>query len=734
MNKRPRKLGRFFSLFLAFLMVTSVVFGMHLTVKAAEITKTEKIYDIAVVFDNSGSMYDNQAWCRAKYAMEIFASMLNYERDKLHIFPMWEITTDGSQPDSGGSYAAIEVKSKEDIDKISNIYTVHPSNTPFAPISEAYDYLNSSSADEKWLIVLTDGEFNQDSRGKNASIDLQTRLSTLASKSIKVQYLGFGEASKLNANEANFFFAKKSSDTSLKDDLIGICNSIFQRSVLPSNRLSGNSLKLDLSMKNLIVFVQGANAKIDSLKDSNGKTIKEALNSGQRKYSKIAARKYNNAPVDTSLAGQVVTFAACPKGEYTLSYSGTDSVQIFYEPDVDIDVSLVNNDGEQITGKDDFVAGEYTVTSKIVDGKTREDVTSHELMGKDVKLKTRIKASKDDKYKDYDNGSKIRFEPDEKTTVCIEGTYLGKYKISSKDDPDLAWLSNINVQPPFAELAIKASVLQQDSWYIIKDHNKWKPVRVDMTLDGRPLTDEELSRTNLRVDASNGLKVRYEPLPGESAYNIYISQNEKGEYIKPETGSYKINVAATYTNEFEKKTVSNSDDVQFKIQKYSLLVRRLIIIGTILLILLILTAITIFLHKIKVFPNGIDTENSSYTKGGKGVGVAAASLSVANKSLFKKTGNISVRSTKGSMAVSLTIEAVHPLFRWLYNYQKPSRRRYKITGISASGMDYVTVNGTSYKKDTYSEINEICSDQTSVEFSKMSGGVRHIVKADLMNK
>ena len=77
------------SLLLTLLMVLNVFAILPLTANAAK--KTEKSYEIAIVFDNSGSMYENQgkSWCRAKYAMEIFASMLNYDKgDKLWIYPL----------------------------------------------------------------------------------------------------------------------------------------------------------------------------------------------------------------------------------------------------------------------------------------------------------------------------------------------------------------------------------------------------------------------------------------------------------------------------------------------------------------------------------------------------------------------------------------------------------------------------------------------------------------------
>lgn len=735
MKKKSWKYCKSFSLLLALLMIASTFLIFPLTTSAATITKTEKSYDIAVVFDNSGSMYQNQGWCRAKYAMEIFASMLNYEKDRLHIFPMWEVTTDGSQPNSGGSYSMIEIKDKKDIDKISNLYTVNPSNTPFAPITEANNYLHTSHADEKWLIILTDGAFNQEARGQSSAIDLQKRASSLASKEIKVQYLGFGGAIALKSNEANNFFAKKSSDTSLKDDLIEICNSIFQRSVLPGNCLSGEKLNLNLSMKNVIVFAQGANAKITSMKDSNEKEVTVSLDSGQRKYSNIKAKGYVNAPIDTSLAGQVVTFTSCPKGEYTLSCSGADKIQVFYEPDVAIDISFTNSDGQKIKNPDEFVAGEYTVNSRIVDAKTNEDVTSHELMGNNVKLNTYVKVSKDSERKEYKNGSKITFEPNNSTEIWVEGEYLGKYKISSKDDPKWKWLDNIEIKSKTVDFKIEATVLQSQSWFNIKDHDNWKPIRVVMTLDGQPLTDEQLAKTKMSVTSSGTGKLEYrcEPVQGESSYNIYIAQDESAKYVEPNTGNYELSITTTYKDEYEKNILSNKTKVSFEIHRYNKLIQDLIFFGVFLLVLLFLAIITMILHKIVALPK-ITIENSKYRVNGSVAGGVRAVLTVTNNGLFKKTGIITISSTQGAFGTSLTIEAAHNLFKFPFRYQSSNIRSYRITGIKLGDASSITVSAVTYDKHNINEFVPIfVTSRTSVEVEKNVQGTKKHLETDIVN-
>lgn len=572
------------------------------TTQAATVSKTVKTYEIAVVFDNSGSMYDNQAWCRAKYAMEIFSSMLHYDNgDVLKIFPMWPVTTDGSKPESGGSYSGIEIRGSSDINKISNLYTVSPSNTPFAPILEANEALQGSSAKEKWLVVLTDGAFNQiertDSARQMSSDDLRGRLLSISSTGIKVQYLGFGGATLLNSEEGQNFYAMKSTDQSLKDDLISICNTIFQRSVLPGKYIDGKTINLDMSMKSLIVFAQGSDANVTGLKNENGKTIGIKLDSGQRRFSNISAGgRYANAPADNTLAGQVVTFDACPKGKYELIYNGADAIEYFYEPDVDIKMTLTNDDGEEVDyTQGNIASGEYTVNYGIVDAVTGEDVTKAELMGNDVYLHSKVRRS-DGAETPFENGEKITLQPDDSTKLIVEGTYLKDYTISTEDDPLAFPDLKINF-PQIQNFEIKLATEQSSSWYQIGKEEKWKPIRAILTIAGAPLTDEQLARTKLDLNFSNDIAYSIKPINGESAYEITVGHGEDGKYNEPKCGKYKLNAVAGYTDEYGQE-ISSSDSLGFDVQKYSAFWRWLFW----LLILLLIVFLVIFILTRKAWP------------------------------------------------------------------------------------------------------------------------------------
>ena len=695
MKKFNKVFYRISSLLLTLLMVLNVFAIIPLTANAAK--KTEKSYEIAIVFDNSGSMYENQgkSWCRAKYAMEIFASMLNYDNgDKLWIYPMWEVTNGKPQNGDVGSYEAIPITKKEDIDKITNLYTTRPYGTPLAPVYEAHEYMKTSKATEKWILVLTDGEFNSEQRDGGSSVidaaTLKNKLISVATDGIKVQYLGFGQASALTPDESKNFYAKKSTDTSLKDDLIEICNSIFQRAALPANRLSGNTLNIeDLSMRNLIVFAQGTNAKISSMTNPSGKDVKITLDSGQRKFSTIKAATYEDAGIDNTLAGQVVSFDESEAGKYTLNYSGADKVEIFYEPNVKLKVEFKDASGKVVDGsKGEIEAGVYTVTSSIIDSVTEKDVTNNELLG-NVNIKTYVKSSKDKGYKEYANNAKINLTPDSGTDVYVEATYLKDFTLSSRDNEELDWLTGLKVGAQTLKFEAKATVQQDGSWYKISDHENWKPIRVDFTIEGKPLTAEQMAKLTFPVDGkgNDGLSYRYEKLPDESACIIYVGQNKNGKYVEPETGTYILKDQASYVDEYGTTHTADAS-AMFDVQTYDKFWRWLFWI----LIVLALFLLWLFFMTRKVLPKNIVLDSGEVSIG-------------VGKKLDKKFIKLNYNRKGGSLSIGTTnavpadkkCSATFDLKAVDNRFVKSKDRKISIVGIN-SNCKSVEINGTEYVK------------------------------------
>lgn len=623
--------------------------------KEPKVTKTETRYEIAVVFDNSGSMYENQskAWCQAKYAMEIFASMLDYENDdKLSIFPMWNVTTDGSKPKQkdAGSYKRIEINDIEQIDRISNLFSVDPGGTPFAPVKEANDYLKSVDDDcEKWLIVLTDGDFKQEDRddAEDPNFKWQKRLSEMATDGIHVQYLGFGkDAIELtDDSEKDDFYAKKSTAKSLKDDLIEICNSIFQRTVL-ENEFHGSNLELEMSMKKIIVFAQGSNAKIESLENAKEK-IDITSNSQQRKYSEISANdhvkkdgtinKCSEAKPDKTLAGQVVTFAACKKGNYTLNVTGAEKVQIFYEPDVDIYFKLKNKkNGKTVDLSENkkIVAGEYSVECFLMDrGEEKAiSVMDHKLMGTTSLEGTLVGSNgKEIPFKDE---SVIDLQPDPKLYFRFVGHYLNDYTITT----DLRKKDfTFEVIAEEEKLDIKAKCKQKGNWYNLQKSDEWQPIYVSVKVNGKPVSDEKLESMKIEFSPSSNEALTYKTkmLPGKSAYEIYVGENEKGEFVKPENGIYTLSVKGSYIDKYD-RAVKGDDSTTFEIQPYSQIWRWLIYV----IIFAVLLALFLLFMSRKVLPKKLIAERNDFYMRGKRVGAGSFVYDRKAKTLTLKSMSV----------------------------------------------------------------------------------------------
>ena len=551
-------------------------------------SKDYTTHDIAIVFDNSGSMYENESWCQALYSIEVFATMVDYDHDKLGIYPMGPISVGKNGKESGDR---LDISSKEEVKNIERIYCKNTSETILAPAYKAYEYLKNSSADECWMIVLTDGAFFYDKDTKEESKEkkpewLNGKLNSFVSSSggkVKIQYLGFAEASSLSGNPSkNFFASRAGSEADLTKELVSICNTIFQRDQLSSISSDGH-FSIDVSMKNMFAFVQGKGAKIKTLSKDNGDVIEE-VNSTILEASKeggTGSPGYNPPVADVS--GNMVEYGKCDAGSYHLDYSGSD-VQIFYEPDVIIKSKLADKNGKEITDfTQDVLPGEYTLTYDLVD-RSGKSVKGSALLG-DVDIGDAV-VTNNGKSTKVPSGGKITLDKDDKTSISIEATYLKNYHITNEDDQGIR---EIHVSPPeLGDLEISAKVEQSGKWYKLSDHENWKPIRVDVKYNGEKLSDEQMKMLKPDFSFSPELDYTVNTIPGESAYEIYIGKDENNEYSEPGCGRYKFSSKVVMTDQYGQETASNTADGKFEVQNYSKFWRWLIWIIIVAALLLLI--------------------------------------------------------------------------------------------------------------------------------------------------
>ncbi|MGG2014749.1 vWA domain-containing protein [Bacillus sp. S10(2024)] len=110
---------------------------------------------VSLVYDDSGSMRNNDRWKYANYALQSLIALLD-EKDTFSYVPM-------SHPAEGISVSLGNNKRQGEIDKIQTWN--EQANTPFQSVETAIQSMKrevqANAKREFWLIVLTDGAFNE---------------------------------------------------------------------------------------------------------------------------------------------------------------------------------------------------------------------------------------------------------------------------------------------------------------------------------------------------------------------------------------------------------------------------------------------------------------------------------------------------------------------------------------------------------------------------------------------
>ena len=549
---------------LCILLVLSMLLPLALLQppKAQAATKKEISRVISIVFDNSGSMYEEKdkpisSWCRATYAMEVFASMLN-DSDKLLIYPMHPIQDGKNGP---AISAPLVINGPGDAEKIRNIYTPVTGKTPFDPVIEAYEGLSATYGDEKYLIILTDGVFDDDVyKDRNKVVAKLDEFS----RNVNVMYLGIGAGAGQPPKVTNpdrQYYQKATDSRQVLSKLTEMCNRIFGRTEL---KASNNQVSFDVSVGKLILFVQGKN--ISGVQINGGTKVSERV----MKYSDLGRGGHqggsgfepdrNMFSVDESLQGMLVTYKDLDAGTYNLSYTGdVTSVSVYYEPDVDLQIKTFFEGVEVDPSKDDLYPGKYTFTYGLVD--KDGNPTTSKLLGQ---AKYKITYTVDGQTKTVNASSNGSFTVDlaagQELDSNFEVTYLNDYTIR-KNGLDLGWPSiKLNIKPhPVGKVELRISGEKSVALSRLEQDGKFS---VAVLYEGKILTGSELERVTLDGSIRNG-NALYEITRTADGFEVALKYN--GSPANTQCGTQRLELTATYTNQ-DGATGKASDSHKFEIR------------------------------------------------------------------------------------------------------------------------------------------------------------------------
>lgn len=366
---------------------------------------------INIVYDDSGSMSGSSSrWSQAKYAVEIFSAMMG-STDIINVFPMSHYQRSSGATEDSNKYFTLKGNENgqqrvDELDKELNGY----GSTPFAAVESAAAVLKKAQLSDKWLIILTDGAFDEP---REYSMDL---LEGYAASGMKVVFISIDIPANdpdtySTLNDGQNFLAYNTNSNEVLHTVTTVAQQIFSLQQIPLSSQNPYTFSADIPLSKLIILAQGKKAEVKELKNGG-----EAVTQG---YEKVKVSILDSTPykpesdskVADGLEGVVASYTASnPKkpmapGTYTFEANATD-VQVFFEPGVEIQAMLdVGNDfgTKNILEIDELSADGSTLSLKFVNPLSGEDIdpsSSALLQGADLYLTVTDENGNSKKYSD----------------------------------------------------------------------------------------------------------------------------------------------------------------------------------------------------------------------------------------------------------------------------------------------------------------------------------------------
>lgn len=526
--RRKKRNIRLLGLFFAFVMAL----GWCVNAKAAPDSGSKIIH---VVYDDSGSMVKDdggtfiERWSQAKYAMEVFSAMMS-EDDIMNIYPMSKegelgLTVRGSDPD--------RVKAVHDM---NGRYR----NTPFVTVtSAASDLLKQDASYERWLVIITDGAFDD---GATPTETVQKALDSYNAEGIKTVYLAIGNSAQLmTGDESKGAYAVKASDGEVLSKVTEIANQIFTHQILGSKFIetSGDQtlLNIDIPTDQIIVFAQGDSVKVGDL-SLNGTAIK-ATEVQNVKYSDVIPENesYAGAVIDTSLKGVVAVFETegqpFEAGQFSVSVTGATTVEYYYRPGVTVQCALLY-DGVEVQAGDELYAGDYEVALSFINPLTGEVMESELLADAEFTLKIQ------------NNGETLVINSQTGTVPLKEGEVQIGATAGLPGHVYLTSRRNYQVLPEPIKLDLTFTP-REPSYTPDRLGPNAEPVQLQITnaKTGEVLTAEEWEATEVVITDASGVIWTVEK--GEETGTFYLKPESKdGTLAGVQSGKIQFAVTAAY--------------------------------------------------------------------------------------------------------------------------------------------------------------------------------------------
>lgn len=351
-------------LFFSSILITALLMTLGITQSTASSGTTSKLQKvIAVVLDDSGSMVRDGTrkedyttrWVEADYAVRALAAMMDSD-DILRVYPL-----------NAGRYFSVTI-GKNDIktELFSELDSVkYSGGTKFSQVKEAAEYLNSVQNRECYLVVITDGNFQNDDGSNMSQTELDEAFAEILTPAIKTHYIQIGGLNSKSILPTNSGISiHYEAFPKITKQITDVINEIYHRVAMEDKDkeslityLSEGDLTVgfNIPIKSATIFLQGnadwANAQYSTPRYATESTeISRKPRDTLRLWDELGP-DHREWIKTIELSGLVINCSATDGGLMeSVTVSGVlgldkDSIQVYYQPAVEQQVTITQRDG-----------------------------------------------------------------------------------------------------------------------------------------------------------------------------------------------------------------------------------------------------------------------------------------------------------------------------------------------------------------------------------------------------
>lgn len=492
---------------------------------------------IYIVYDDTSGIYYDEAgeftdkWGVLKNSVKTLAALGN-EGDKIVIYPI-----------SGGG-KGIEFENKNNpselISKIDKSLTGYSVSRSFKSVFAAYEDLKKeSNAYEKWLLVISNGKF-EEYKYETSDTSVQEELVSYTKDGIKViSHAISNDGAIYNLKNAENFYCYNAGD--LKEifpKTVEVSNLIYGRKTLTPDYYEYDEKNQRLTIKDIslpmkeVIFITGGTVSGSVGKVGAGGVISvkapEAVpdvfsdNKDKLKYATGAEKNIYKYKGSSSVQ----------PGEYSLLVSNGMDVIIVFKADVDLQLRLFKNKS-RVDEDESISVGQYDYKIVAVNPLTGAEISSPLFDGAVYSVKVN------------NQGNETSFDQKEGSVSFLKGSTRLEAKL------DLGTQKFI-VADGFYVFGDADFTLGVPQTYYVKNLSSAEPFKVAVRTESSP------ENVTLYCRSKKNIKFRVEKGAGSNEFLVYPEHANAKSYLFTDTGEIDVVFTAVINENGETMTYSRN--------------------------------------------------------------------------------------------------------------------------------------------------------------------------------